>query len=134
MRTPCLFHRTFPQRWKTLNGEGSPSIGSLEPETGGKAGWTIARGFSTPHVAAGVLTHFLLSRALSSDDDHPYTAWPPAVPDPASSKEPQAWPRASERTSRTTVIVRRCTASVIACGRGPAVPSSVRGAARDALG
>src|SRR4249919_880858 len=89
MRTPCLFHRTFPQRWKTLNGEGSPSIGSLEPETGGKAGWTIARGFSTPHVAAGVLTHFLLSRALSSNDDHPYTAWPPALPDPASSKDPR---------------------------------------------
>src|SRR6476661_725602 len=38
---------------------------------GGKAGWKIARRFSTPHACDGVLTFFLLSRALASEDGRP---------------------------------------------------------------
>src|SRR6266480_4435394 len=38
---------------------------------GGKAGWKIARWFSTPHARRGVLTFFLLSRGLASEDARP---------------------------------------------------------------
>src|SRR5207248_5434795 len=69
--SPCLFHRTFPQRWKTLR-RGSPTARGrpgLAPR--GKAGWKIARRFYTPHARRGVLTFFLLSRGLASEDARP---------------------------------------------------------------
>jgi ribonuclease P protein component len=47
---------------------------------------------------------------------------------------PDQWPRASGRTNRTTVIARRCTASVIGCGRAPAERSSAPVDARAARG
>src|SRR5262245_38164878 len=63
----------IPQNLSTTvenpSGKGFPAVGrGPVSRSGGKAGWTIARGFSTPHAGGVVLTFFLLSRGLASVD------------------------------------------------------------------
>src|ERR1044071_9897595 len=66
----------IPQNLSTTvenpTGEGFPSDerGPVS-RSGGKAGWTIARGFSTPHAGGPLLTFFLLARGLASVDARP---------------------------------------------------------------
>ena len=66
---PYLFHKTFPHRWITRSGEGFPfdRLGDMS-HARGKAVGTIARWFSTLHAQRLVLTLFLLSTPLASDD------------------------------------------------------------------
>src|SRR3954447_20850261 len=65
---PYLFHKTFPHRWITRSGGRVPIRQRRIVTCPGEGVGTIARCFSTLHAGTGVLTHFLLSPPVCSDD------------------------------------------------------------------
>ena len=106
---------------------------------GGKARRTLAHRPSTPVLDGGVLTLFLLSRALPCDDADAdaYTRRALHERDPVTRICKDArfrWPKESVPTSRTFAAARGATASACACEPAPADRSSPRVAVRAAPG